>query len=175
MFCSKCGAEMGPQQVSCRQCGLSISTTANVVAAEKRELARFEREIRRLSRYWYLFAGVSAVLGLMGLFAVQTGLLMHVGPWEPWPHPYLWNWAVVGGVGWTLVLLRVGFSLAAGWGLASTADWSRPVTFVAAAIAFLDFPIGVVLAIYTASVLLGKQHGQLYTRLEQSHRTLVTR
>lgn len=173
MFCSKCGAVVGAQQTFCARCGHSI--TRILKQGDNGELARFERTIRRLSRYWYLFAGLSVVLGVMGLFAVQTGLSMQAGPWEPWPHPYIWNWTLAGGVGWMLFLLRVGFAAAAGWGLSRETDWSRPVALIAAGIAFLEFPIGVVLAVYTFSVLLGRHHAELYARLESMHRTLVAR
>jgi len=174
MFCSKCGAIVGAQQAFCARCGHTTAIAA-AKTTEQGELDRFERTIQRLSRYWYLFTGVSVVLGLMGLFAVQTGLSMHAGPWEPWPHPYIWNWTLAGGVGWTLFLMRVGFSAAAGWGLIRETDWSRPVTLIAASIAFLDFPIGLVLAVYTFSVLLGRHHAQMYARLESMHRSLVAR
>lgn len=166
MYCSKCGSIVSTQQVPCSRCGHSTQTASTVEQHD--ELLRFERTVRRLSRYWYLFAGVSAMLGIMGLFAVQTGMSMQAGPWEPWPHPYIWNWALAGGVGWTLLLLRVGFAIAAGWGLASRSDWSRPVALMAAGAAFLEFPIGLVLAIYTATVLIGRQHGALYSGWDRS-------
>ena len=174
MFCSKCGAIVGAQQPFCARCGNSTAV-AGSEEPEKHELARFERTVRRLSRFWYLFAGLSAVLGLMGLFAVQIGLSMQAGPWEPWPHPYIWNWTIAGGAAWTLLLLRVGFAMAAGWGLSRKTDWSRPVTMIAAAVSFLDFPIGFVLALFTFSVLLGRDHARLYARLEATHRTLMAR
>lgn len=174
MFCSKCGSIVGAKQVFCAHCGHS-TTVANTAQAGQTELVRFERTIRRLSRYWYLFAGVSAMLGLMGLFAVQIGLSMQAGPWEPWPHPDIWRWTLAGEVGWTLVLLRVTFAAAAGWGLDRKTDWSRPVALIAAGLAFLEFPIGLVLAVYTAPVLLGKHHAELYKSLEMTQGTLVAR
>lgn len=173
MFCSKCGAIVGEQGL-CARCG--HSATAGLIGKKQQdELSRFERTIRRLSRLWYLFAGLSLVLGVMGLFAVQTGISTHAGPWEPWPHPYIWNWTLTGGVGWTLLLLRVGSAAAAGWGLVRETDWSRPVALIAACIAFLDFPIGFVLSLYTFSALLGRRHAQLYAQLESMRNTLVAR
>ena len=174
MFCSKCGAVVGRQQPFCARCGHSTAVAASEQAL-KDELARFEQTIRRLSRYWFLFAGLSVMLGGLGLFAVQTGLSMQAGPWEPWPHPYIWNWTLAGGVGWTLFLLRVGFAAAAGWGLKRETDWSRPVAMIAAGVAFLEFPIGLVLAVYTFSVLLGRHHAELYARLDSTHRNLAIR
>jgi hypothetical protein len=165
MYCSKCGAAVSQGQVFCSHCGHSTTTALGTQSAEAAELSRFERTVQRLSRYWYLFAGLNLVLGAMGLFAIQTGLSMHAGPWEPWPHPYIWNWTLMGSTAWTLLSMRVVFAVAAAWGLSRLTDWSRVVTLIAAGCAFLEFPIGFALAIYTFSVLLGKHHGQLYSRL----------
>lgn len=175
MYCSKCGAEIAERQAFCSRCGHSTTNPPGTPVAEAAELSRFQRKIRRLRHCWYLFAGLSAVLGVMGLFAVQTGLTMHTGPWEPWPHPYIWNWTMAGGVAWTLLLLRVVAAIAAGWGLQRMTDWSRPVALIAACVAFLDFPIGFALAVYTFSALLGKHHAGLYARLGQKESTLVAR
>ena len=128
-------------------------------------MSKFQHTIHRLGRYWYLFASLNLVLGIMGLFAVQTGLSMHAGPWEPWPHPYIWNWTLIGSTAWTLLSMRVVAAVAAAWGLTHLTDWSRVVTLIAAGFAFLEFPIGFALAIYTFTVLLGRHHGQLYSRL----------
>jgi hypothetical protein len=175
MYCSKCGAEVAGSQAFCSRCGHSTQNATGTREAEGAELFRFERKVRRLRRFWYLFAGLSGVLGVMGLFAVQTGLTMHTGPWEPWPHPYIWNWTMAGSVAWTLLLLRIGTAIAAGWGLGRVTDWSRPTALIAGCIAFLDFPIGFLLAVYTFSVLLGKHHAQLYSRLREKEMTLVAR
>ncbi|WP_348264948.1 zinc ribbon domain-containing protein [Telmatobacter sp. DSM 110680] len=165
MYCSKCGAENSQGTSFCSRCGHPTASLLDTQPAEAAELNKYQLTIRRLSRYWYLFAGLNLVLGAMGLFAVQTGISMHVGPWEPWPHPYLWDWVLVGGMGWTLLTLRVAFAVASGWGLSRLTDWSRVVTLVAAGFAFLDFPIGFALAIYTFCVLHGKHHGHLFSRL----------
>lgn len=175
MYCSKCGSDVTECQAFCSRCGHSTTSVTGMQAAASAELFRFQRKIRRLRRYWFLFAGLSAVLGIMGLFAVQTGLTMHTGPWEPWPHPYIWNWTMAGGVAWTLLLLRIVAAIAAGWGLERMTDWSRPVVLIAACVAFLDFPIGFLLAVYTFSALLGKHHAQLHDRLSHKESTLVMR
>jgi hypothetical protein len=125
----------------------------------------FERVIRNLSRFWYLFAGLNLVLGLTGLFLVQTGLASTPGPWEPWPHPPLWEWTLVGGAAWTLVITRVVLSAAVGWGLQNHTDWGRPVAIASGIFSLLQFPIGLVLGTYTLAVLIGKHHGELYHQL----------
>jgi hypothetical protein len=135
MYCSKCGAEISNNQAFCSRCGHTTANATGTMAAEAVEQFRYERTIRRLSRYWYFFAGLNVVLGAMGLFAIQTGLSMHAGPWEPWPHPYMWT------------------------------DWGGPVTLIAAGLAFLEFPIGFALAIYTFTVLFGRHHALLFARM----------
>jgi hypothetical protein len=175
MFCSKCGAVVTDRQAFCAKCGHTTRSAAGTQAAEQAEVQRFQRTIRRLSRYFYFFSGVSGVLGIMGLFAIQTGLSMHAGPWEPWPHPYIWNWSLTGSMAWTLLVLRIAAALAAGWGLDRKTDWSRPVALIAAGVAFLEFPIGFALAIYAFSVLLGRHHAQLYAQLGANEMNLVPR
>lgn len=169
MYCGKCGAAVTETQPFCAKCGQPVAAAV----AEAAEQRKFERAIRRLSRYWYLFAGLSIVLGAMGLFAIQTGLSMHAGPWEPWPHPYIWNWTLTGSTAWTLLGLRILSACAAGWGLARHTDWSRPVALLAAVVAFTEFPIGFALAVYTFSVLLGKRHSELYARIGKQESTMV--
>ena len=175
MFCSKCGAQVSEDQVFCSHCGHSTTNAAGTMAAEASELSRFRSRIRRLHRYWYLFAGLSVVLGVMGLFAVQTGLSIYTGPWEPWPHPYIWSWTTAGGVAWTLLLFRIGAAIAAGWGLQRVTDWSGLVALMAACVAFLDFPIGFMLAVYTFSALLLERHAQLFALLQTKEVTVISR
>jgi hypothetical protein len=159
MFCNKCGLAFGQDQEVCPNCGQAASQP---LTAAPLQHSVFERTIRRLSRFWYLFTGLNLALGLGGLFMVQTGLAAVAGPWEPWPHPPIWAWTLTGAAGWTLVIGRVILSLAAGWGLAVHADWGRPVAILAGAFAFLQFPIGLVLGTYTLIVLLGTHRGHLY-------------
>src|SRR5579872_3384429 len=86
----------------------------------------------------------------------------YCGPWEPWTHPAGWRWTRASGMVWTLFFSRVVVSLLAGWGLREHTEWGRPVALLAAAVALLQFPIGVVLGIYAFGVLFGKQHSALY-------------
>jgi len=165
MYCSKCGGVVSEGQELCSRCGHSTNNALGTQSAEAVELSRFRRTVRRLSRFWFLFAGLNVVLGVMGIFADQTGLWMHTGPWEPWPHPYIWNWTLVGSAAWTLLSLRIVAAAAAGWGMSRLTDWSRLMSLIASCLAFLEFPIGFALAVYAFSVLLGKHHALLYSRL----------
>jgi len=166
MYCSKCGLEIKENQAFCSGCGHAAGKTIVSQAPEGADLIRFDRSIRRLSRYWFLFAGFSVVLGGMGLFAIQSGLSSHTGPWEPWPHPYIWNWTLAGPLAWSLLAARIALSVAAAWGLQQRTDWGRVVALLAAAVSFLQFPIGLVLGVYTLQALLGKHHSTLYDHLE---------
>jgi hypothetical protein len=165
MFCSKCGLAFEKNEANCPHCGEPAGAPLHPLTADALDHNDFERAIRRLSRFWYLFAGLSLALGVMGLVMVQTGLANAVGPWEPWPHPPIWEWTLVGGAGWTQVAIRVVLSAAAGWGLEQHTDWGRPVAIFAGAFSFLQFPIGLVLGAYTLIVLLGRHHGELYHRM----------
>ncbi len=162
MFCSKCGMAFEGKEAHCPRCGQSAGAPLRTLRDSGLQDAGFERVIRRLSRFWYLFAGLNLALGLTGLVLVQIGLSSTLGPWEPWPHPPAWEWTLVGGAGWILVAARAVLAAAAGWGLQKYTDWGRPVAIVAGAFSFLQFPFGAVLGTYTLWTLLGKQHGELY-------------
>jgi len=106
MYCSKCGLELKDSQAFCAGCGHAAGKSFAAQSAEKVELGKFDRAIRRLARFWSLFGILNIVLGAMGLFAIQTGLTTHPGPWEPWPHPYIWNWTLAGSLAWSLLAAR---------------------------------------------------------------------
>jgi len=162
VFCSKCGLKFDEQEANCPRCGQSAGAPLPPLTSDEIEYVKADRTIRRLSRYWYLFAALSFALGAAGLFMVMTGLTATVGPYEPWPHPPAWNWTFAGSAAWIIVIVRVLLSLAAGWGLSHRADWARPVAFCAGAFAFLEFPIGAVLGVYTILVLLFRRRRPLH-------------
>jgi hypothetical protein len=164
---------MKDNQAFCAACGHPAGKPVIAKSAEAVEYAKFERAVRQLSRFWYLFAGLSVILGAIGLFAIQTELTTHTGPWEPWPHPYIWNWTLFGSAAWMLFATRVALALASGWCLQRQTDWGRPVAIFAGALAFTQFPIGVVLGVYTLSMLLGKRRATLYDRIAESTKNLV--
>jgi len=162
MYCSKCGRSMKETQAFCPSCGKAAGRSLQGQAVEQSDQQRFDQSIRRVSRYWYLFAGLNVALGVAGLVLFDLHLTGLSQPWEPWPHPPGWSWTMAANIVWTLFASRVLLSLLAGWGLKEHAEWGRPVTLLAAAVSLLQFPIGVALAIYTFGVLFGKQHAALY-------------
>lgn len=126
------------------------------------EQRRFDHIMVRLSFFWYLFAAPNVGLGLTGLIMGQIGAGGPTVPFEPWPHPPLFNWTMAGGVVWMLGASRAVLSVLAGWGPRARTDWSRPMALVAGAVAITQFPMGLILGAYTIAVLIGKHHAALY-------------
>jgi hypothetical protein len=137
-------------------------------AGEAAEVYIYERTIRKLRQYWFLFACLNVALGVTGVAMLQAGLSHQAGPWEPWPHPPLVDWTFLGGSAWTLLILRVGLAVAASFGLREHSDWARLVTGTAAIVAMTQFPIGLLLGAYTLMKLLGKRNAELYGRVRSS-------
>jgi len=162
MYCSKCGHSMIETQAFCPSCGKATGKSLLGETAERVTQQHFDHAVHRLSHFWFGFAALNAALGLVGLIMLSMGVTRISGPWEPWPHPPGWEWTAGAGVVWTLVLSRIVVSILAGWGLKEHTEWGRPVALLAAAVALLQFPIGVALGIYTFGVLIGKQHASLY-------------
>ena len=162
MFCSKCGLAVADDQQTCPGCGQPLGKSLPSQTAQAIEQSRFDRTILRLSLYWYLFALLNFALFAVGLVLFQTGFAAHAGPYEPWPHPLIWNWTMAGNVVWMLIASRVVLAALAGWGLKARTEWSRPMAIIAGAVAISQFPIGLVLGAYTIAVLFGKHHAALY-------------
>jgi hypothetical protein len=162
MYCSKCGHSMTESQAFCPSCGKAAARPVPHTDIAKSEQQHFKQAMQRLSLLWFLFAALNAGLGLAGSIMLRLGLTAAPGPWEPWPHPPGWQWTMGAGVVWTLLLSRVVVSILAGWGLKEHADWSRPVTLLAAAVSLLQFPMGVALGVYTLGILIGRHHAALY-------------
>lgn len=163
MYCSKCGSALKQNQPLCPACGhpagkLFLEEAARAAA----EQTRFDRMIHRLSGYWLIFAALSLALGLAGFFIGPVGANAHSTPYEPWPHPPIWNWTMGGDVIWILLASRVALALMAAWGLRQRCEWCRPVAMLAGAAAITQFPIGLVLGAFTIAVLIGKHRAALY-------------
>lgn len=162
MYCSKCGSALEDDRQSCPACGHPAGTPLLQDAADAAERNRFDRLVRRLGQYWLIFAALNFVLGAAGFFLGPMGGAAHARPYEPWPHPLVWNWTLAAGVVWILLASRVVLSIVAAWGLSERFNWSRPVAIFAGAVAITQFPIGLVLGAYTIAMLLGKRRAALY-------------
>lgn len=161
MYCAGCGASLSAGDEACPRCGRLAGPP---VAGANREDG-FARTVRMLSRFYMYFAAVNVVLGIFGLFAVQTGLSQAAGPWEPWPHPPLMAWTYVGAAAWSLLVLRVITAAAAWQALGSRAECGRPVGIVAAVVALTQFPIGLLLGAFTLVELTGRRRAAQYATL----------
>ena len=162
MYCTKCRRSMTETQAFCPSCGKAPGRSLTRETAAMQAQQRFDRSILRLSRFWYLFAALNIALAIVGWFLADRNMTGFAAPWEPWPHPPGWSWAMDASVVWTLFFSRVVAALLAGWGLKEHTEWGRPAALLAAAVALLQFPIGVVLGIYAFVALFGRQHSALY-------------
>lgn len=162
MFCSKCGSAITENRASCPSCGHPAGTGVLDEAVHAAEQTRFDRILGRLSQYWLIFAALSVALGVAGFFIGPAGAYAHAVPYEPWPHPPIWNWTMAAGVVWILLASRVVLALLAAVGLRRRCAWCRPVALLAGAAAITQFPIGLVLGAYTIAVLIGKHRAALY-------------
>jgi hypothetical protein len=166
MYCAGCGQLVTDERTLCPQCGRPLVAVPPGRTSEGAEFYVFERSIRKLRQYWFLFACLNVALGVAGLIAVQTGLSPHLGPWEPWPHPPYLAWTYLGGSAWTLLILRVALAALASIGLRDRTEWARLVTVVAAMVAVTQFPVGLMLGAFTLVKVLGKRNGELFHKFE---------
>lgn len=162
MYCSKCGSALTANRPSCPACGHPAEKLSLKDAVGRAEQMRFDRIIRRLSQLWVLFAVFSLALGATGYLAGPLDAAGYALPYEPWPHPPVWNWTFAPGVVWILLASRVVLALMAAWGLKLRCEWCRSVVVVAGAVAITQFPAGLVLGAYTIAVLIGMRHTRMY-------------
>jgi len=163
MVCAGCGQILTKEQTVCPQCRRRVKAPPRPTG-EALELFRFGRTVRRLQQYWFLFACLNVALGVAGVIMEQTGLSHQAGPWEPWPHPPLLEWTFLGGSAWTLLILRVALAAAASIGLRDHTEWARPATVLAAMVAIIQFPVGLLVGAYTLVKVLGKHNAALFER-----------
>ncbi len=163
MYCPGCG-EFLTSGAACPRCGRAVQTGAPGTVNEAAEMYAFERTIRKLRQYWFLFACLNVALGVAGLVMVQIGVAQQAGPWEPWPHPPLLEWTYLGGSAWALLILRVAFAAGASIGLRDHTRGARLITAAASIVAMTQFPVGLMLGAFTLVKLLGKRNAELFAR-----------
>jgi hypothetical protein len=134
------------------------------------QLEGYAGKIRLLSIFWFVYAGLSLLLGLAGLTFAKAFFSSGFGPWAngPWMHgpmPPMWLGPALIHFIWVMLVLRAGLALAAGWGLMEHAQWGRLVAIVAAILCLIKFPFGTALGIWTLVVLLGYRNSTLYDQL----------
>lgn len=170
MFCSGCGQPVTPGQSVCTQCGRPIAPPVPVVPNFEFQLQNYAGRIRVLSIVWFVYAGLSLLLGFIGMAFASTFLMHAFGPWghgpfsngsmgQEWLGPAIIHFA------WAIILVRTALALVAAWGLMEHAPWGRIVAIVAAIFSLIKFPIGTALGIWTLVVLLGYRNATLYDNL----------
>ena len=171
MFCSGCGQALAQGQPVCPQCGRPVAAPPPPPVPNLAfEVANYANRVRALSTVWFIWGGLSLVLGVVGLafansFLNGGGFWMH-GPWAHGNFPFGPGF----GTGilhfvWIMVIVRSGLAFAAGWGLMERAPWGRVVAIVAAFLSLLKIPFGTALAIWTLVTLLGYRNTTLYDQL----------
>jgi len=168
MFCSGCGQPLTPGQTVCPQCGRPLAPPVPPVPNLDFQLTNYAGRVRALSIVWFVYGGLSLVLGLAGL--AFAGAMFHGG--LPWAHgwdraPFDPGWFLPAMLrfGWAVVVVRSGLALLAGWGLMERAQWGRIVAIAAAILSLIRIPIGTALGIWTLVTLLGYRNNVLYDRL----------
>src|SRR5208337_75686 len=94
------------------------------------QLESYAGKIRALSIFWFVYAGLSLLLGLAGLTFAKAFLSGGFGPWMngPWgrgPMPPMWFGPAFIHLIWVMLVLRAGLAIAAGFGLMEHAQWGR--------------------------------------------------
>lgn len=168
MRCAKCGKELGKDDVVCAGCGNPAFAPVVPPAAAGQEYS-FARTVSRLSQFFGLFACLNVALAAVGWAMMRAGWVTSWSPWEPWPHPPLMAWTSLGAGAWGLLVIRAAFALAAWEALRTHAASGRGVAIVAGAVAFTQFPIGLMLGAYAIISLAGKRGAVLYSRLVRAH------
>ena len=175
MYCSGCGQALEAGQLFCSQCGRPSAPPVPPVPGLNFQVEAYAGKIKALSIFWFVYAGLSLLVGIAGLTFARVLLSGGFGPWMngplangPWAHgpfPPFWLGPAFLHLIWIFLVLRAGLALAAGWGLLEHTQWGRLVAIVAAIFSLLKFPFGTALGIWTLVVLLGYRNSQLYDQL----------
>jgi hypothetical protein len=173
MFCSGCGVAIAPGQGVCSQCGRPVAPALPPVPGIGFELENYAGKIKTLSAVWFIYAGLSLLLGIAGLTFAKGFLMGNFSPWSRMPHggwdgnggPPMWFAPAILHFVWVMLIMRSALALVAAWGLMERAPWGRIVAIVAAFLSLLRFPFGTALGIWTLVVLLGYRNARLYEQL----------
>jgi hypothetical protein len=171
MFCSGCGQTLVTGQAVCPQCGRPVAPPIPPVPNLEFQLNNYAGRIKALSIVWFVYGGLSLVLGVLGLAFANAFFHGNFGPWQhgPWDHGP-WGpesfWPAIMRFGWAIVVVRSALAFAAGWGLMERAEWGRIVAIVASFLLLLKIPVGTALGIWTLVTLLGYRNTSLYEQLQ---------
>ena len=170
MYCSGCGQALAAGQIACSRCGRPTAASVPPIPGIQFELDSYAGKVRALSIVWFIYAGLSLLVGLLGLafagaaMSGRFGPFMH-NPWMGGPFRHEWFGPAFLHFAWAFIVVRAGLAMIAAWGLMERTQWGRVVAIVVAFFSILKFPFGTALAIWTLVTLLGYRNSTLYEQL----------
>ena len=188
MYCNDCGQALVAGQGFCPRCGRASGLGMPPPPNSNQYgpnipgfwlMAAVERRINALATGWFVYAGLVAVAGLIGLAFTHAWMNGHMGGFGPgsggWEgHRFGHNFLYGPGIPFVFMkfarlalLLRVGLALAAGVGLSQKATWGRSLAIVAGCLALLHPILGTALGISTLVVLLNAPNAAGYEAMSR--------
>jgi hypothetical protein len=129
------------------------------------QLEHYAGKVKTLSILWFVYAGVTLLLGFAALSFAHALFSGALGNWIHGPLPPDWLGPLVMRFAVPALLIRAALCFAAGWGLMERQPWGRVVAIVAAILSLLKFPFGTALGVWTLVMLLGYRNSTLYDQL----------
>jgi hypothetical protein len=170
MFCSGCGQALAAGQPFCPRCGRPAAPAVPPIPGFEFQVETYASKVKALSIVWFIYAGLSLLVGIAGLTFAHAFLNNHFGNWGhgPWPNGSAPEWFVPSlmHIVWFSVMIRAALALVTAWGLLERAQWGRIVAVIAAFLSLFRFPFGTALGIWTLVVLLGYRNATLYEQLQ---------
>ena len=172
MYCSGCGQALAAGEAVCPHCGRPVAPPVPPVPGFAFEVENYRSRVRALGVVWFVYAGLSLLLGFAALSFARTLLIGALGmPWRwtngPWAHggpPPVWLIPVM-HMAWLSLVIRSLLAVVAGWGLLEHAQWGRILAIIVAILSLIRFPLGTALGIWTLVMLLGYRNSTLYQQL----------
>lgn len=171
MYCSGCGQAMAEGQTFCPNCGRPVAPIAPAapppVPGFQFQLDSYANKVKALGVLWFIYGGLSLLLGFAALSFARAFLFGGFGQWMhgPMPPPMMWFGPIWLRFAWVFLAGWAALSAFAGWGLLQHAQWGRILAIVVAILNILKFPFGTALGIWTLVVLLGYQNNRMYEQL----------
>jgi ABC-type glycerol-3-phosphate transport system permease component len=172
MTCSTCGNDLAKDARFCPRCGAPVSVPASPGGYVSRPTAspydRVSRNIQALGALWLVYAGLRAVMGLVGVLFLHGLFGSHFDHqdfnlgWSPFGRMWmdsLWPIALFS------IMMSVGCTILTGYALLTRQPWGRILAIVFAIFALIHFPLGTALGIYTLWVLGPRYSGDQYAAL----------
>jgi len=92
MYCSGCGQAMEAGLAFCPKCGRPIAAPVPPVPGLQFQVESYAGQIRALSIFWFVYAGLSLLLGLAGLTFAKAFFSAPFGPGCMGPcHHVVWS------------------------------------------------------------------------------------